>query len=177
MDTTKFDHVATIFGQQQSRRTAMRTLTLAVLGAGAMRAIPGLETEARRKKSKLKKGKQGTGKVVECRQWVLSGGQGLGDKIGIDDDLLITLNGQNLLVDTDKVANLHAPISFPAKVGDTISVVATDTNPACRSLSPLWLHCQTSGKRRQLTNGQNDGCAAGRPANTVFFNQSFSVGL
>lgn len=177
MDTAKFDRVATVLGQPQNRRTVMRTLSLAVFGAAALRAIPGQEAEAKRRKPNKGKGGKGNKNPKVCTQWVLTGGQGLGDKIGIDDDLLITLNGANLLNDTDKVANLHNPITFPAKVGDTITVVATDTNPACRSLSPLWLHCQTNGKRRQLTNGQNDGCAAGRPANTVFFNQSFRVEL
>ena len=61
-------------------------------------------------------------------------------------------------------------------IGQSIGVVARDVNPACRSLSPLWLHCATSTQKRQLFAGNNDGCAPGRTAGT-FVSEVYTISV
>jgi hypothetical protein len=111
-----------------------------------------------------------------CRAWVLSGGAGSNDPISVDDDLQVTLNGAEILKNDDKMAGTIPALRFTATPGDSLGVVATDVHAACRSLSPLWLHCETTGQRRQLSPGQPDGCAPGRTPG-VFFSQTFRVEL
>ena len=115
-----------------------------------------------------------------CTSWILSGGPGPGDSIVVDDDLVIDHyvdGGQvyTLFRDRDKKANTLQPIKFKAFVGDTLRIGAYDENPACRSLSPLWLHCATTGEKRQIFAGNNDGCAPGRTAGAYFVDEFVTI--
>ena len=115
-----------------------------------------------------------------CTSWILSGGPNQGDSIVVDDDLVIDHyvdGGQvyTLFDDRDKKANTWQPIRFKAFVGDTLRIGAYDENPACRSLSPLWLHCATTGAKRQVFAGNNDGCAPGRTAGAYFVDEFVKI--
>ena len=115
-----------------------------------------------------------------CTSWILSGGPDPGASIVVDDDLVIDHyvdGGQvyTLFRDRDRKANTWQPIRFKAFVGDTLRIGAYDENPACRSLSPLWLHCATTGEKRQVFAGNNDGCAPGRPAGAYFVDEFVEI--
>jgi hypothetical protein len=170
MKDMAFDGISREFSSVSTRRGFLRVLggmtAVAAVGAAGKRE----SAEARRKK-KVK----GTGKAQEiCRSWVISGGQGTNDPIAVDDDLQITLNGALILNNADKMAGNIPAVRFQAKAGDSLGVVATDVYASCRHLSPLWLHCESTGQRRQLTPGQPDGCAPDRTPG-VFFSRTFQV--
>jgi hypothetical protein len=117
---------------------------------------------------------------VACTSWILAGGSDPGAPIVVDDDLVIDHyvdGGQvyTLFRDRDKQANSLQPIKFKAFVGDTLRIGAYDENPACRSLSPLWLHCATTGQKRQVFAGSNDGCAAGRTAGAYYVDEFVKI--
>ena len=111
-----------------------------------------------------------------CTSWILSGGPDRTTPIAVDDDLHVMVNGVTVFNDADGKATAVPPIAFPAQVGDSLGVIARDANPACRSLSPLWLHCATTGQKRQLFAGNNDGCAPARTAGT-FVSEVFTISL
>jgi hypothetical protein len=168
MKATAFDGIARDLGETNTRRGFFRFLGgAAVLGVGAV----GLQdaADARRRGNGKKKPKP-----KKCRSWILSGGPSPTDKLSVDDDLQINLNGTSIFTDANKVANELPPVRFKADIGDFLEVAAIDENVACRSISPLWLHCATTGKKRQLSAGQNDGCAPGRTAG-VFFGKVFTI--
>lgn len=172
MQTTTFDGMARELGHARTRREILRGLGgVTALGLGT--AILGQSADARNKGKGKGHGK-GNGKNKKCRSWILSGGPSSTTPLSVDDDLSITLNGTSLLNDTNKTAGTFPAIPFTAQTGDSLAVTATDANPACRAVSPLWLHCTTSNKKRQLSAGQNDGCAPGRTPG-VFFNQVFTI--
>jgi hypothetical protein len=170
MKEAAFDGISREFGSVSTRRGFLRLLGGVAAVAAVSAAGMGEPAAARRKKGKGK----GKGKQEVCRSWVLSGGQGTNDPIAVDDDLQVTLNGTVILNNADKMAGTIPAIRFQANAGDSLGVVATDVHASCRSLSPLWLHCETSGKRRQLSPGQPDGCAPGRTPG-AFFSQTFQV--
>jgi hypothetical protein len=110
-----------------------------------------------------------TPQPADCTSWILSGGPNPGDPIVVDDDLVIDryIQGSGpfeLFAERDKKASSVPAIAFNGQVGDTLRVGAYDAQTSCRSLSPLWLHCATTGKKRQVFAGNNDGCAPGRTA-------------
>jgi hypothetical protein len=113
---------------------------------------------------------------VVCSSWVLSGGASVSTPIVVDDDLQVMLNGLVIGDDNNGLASTLPPLPFTAQVGDTLAVIARDAQASCRSLSPLWLHCATTGQKRQLSPGNNDGCAPGRTPGT-FFSEVFTVSL
>ena len=67
-------------------------------------------------------------------------------------------------------------VSFTAQVGEELEVLAKDVNPPCRSLSPLWLHCATTGQKRMLYAGNTDGCDPGRTPD-VFHSADYTISL
>jgi hypothetical protein len=111
-----------------------------------------------------------------CRSWILSGGPSVSTPIVVDDDLQVMLNGVVLGNDGNGQASTLTPLTFAAEVGDSLGIIARDAQASCRSLSPLWLHCATSGQKRQLFAGNNDGCAPGRTPGT-FFSEVYTVSL
>lgn len=166
MKSAAFDNMTRQVGESATRRGFLRLLGGgAVLGVGA---IVQSEAASARKKRKPKE------KIQSCKSWIISGGPSATAPLSVDDDLRITRNGVDILNDANKKAGNLPAVPFAAKIGDSLAVIATDTNAACRSLSPIWLHCTTSGEKRQLSAGQNDGCAPGRTPG-VFFSKVFSI--
>jgi hypothetical protein len=190
MKARAFDGISREFGVVSTRLGFLRLLGGAT-ALGAVTAV-GLGESASAKRKKKKKCKPTCnseercvkGKCVPidrpqpaiCTSWIISGGPESTAAISVDDDLRITLNGTPILNDGNKMAGTLPPVSFPAKVGDSLAVTAHDAVPSCRSLSPLWLHCATTGQKRQLFAGNNDGCAPGRTAGD-FVNQVYTISL
>lgn len=175
MQATAFDGITRDLGEGSTRRRFLRLLggTMAIgLGAAALDGPAAAERRAGKQQTGQKGKGKGKGKV--CRSWILSGGPSPTEPIGVDDDLQVTLNGVTILNDGNNVAGNLPPVPFRANVGDSLAVTARDVNPACRALSPLWLHCATNGQKRQLSAGQNDGCAPGRTPG-IFFNQVYRI--
>ena len=184
MKCAAFDGISREFGSVSTRRGFLRLLGGAAGVAAVSAVIPGEPADAKRKKTCKRpcnsEERCVRGKCVPinrqqvCRSWIVSGGPQVNTPIAVDDDLQITLNGNPILNNADKMAGNIPPVTFTGNAGDSLGVVATDVYASCRSLSPLWLHCATSGQKRQLTPGQPDGCAPGRTPG-VFFSQTFQV--
>lgn len=108
-------------------------------------------------------GNQGGGQGAQvCTRWIISGSPNPSDRMAADDDLAIfnlSRGGQGILFgDNDRKASTYAPVPFEASIGDRLHIVAHDGG-GCRSVSPLWLHCQTTGQKRQLYAGYSGvGC-------------------
>jgi hypothetical protein len=117
--------------------------------------------------------------ATPCTDFILSGGTSQGETIGVDDDLTLELNGTPIFVNSDGFATELAPIQFSAAEGDSLRIVATDVDPYCRGIDPLYLHCvTTSGIQVLDADGQMDGCSPPnppRPANYVFYDQTFVI--
>jgi hypothetical protein len=116
-----------------------------------------------------------------CSAWIISGGPNPTTRIEVDDDLWIyhraALGKQTLLIgDNNGLASSLAAVSFSAQVGEEIAILAKDVNAACRSLSPLWLHCATTGQKRMIYEGNTDGCAPGRQP-SYFVSKNFVISL
>jgi len=171
MKSTAFDSITRELSERANRRGFLRLLGGATaLGIGSISLSDAADARRKRKPAKTK------GKGTICKSWILSGGPSATAQLSVDDDLRITLNGVNILSDANTMADNLPPAPFAGKLGDSLAVIATDTNAACRSVSPIWLHCATSGEKRQLSAGQNDGCAPGRTPG-VFFSKVFTVKL
>jgi hypothetical protein len=200
MNGTAFDGISRNLVQGSTRRGFLRLLggaaaagTIAAVGLGettrAKKKKPGKVTICYQGQTRrvAKRGWQNQypgatlgqcqAQPAVCTSWIISGGPDRTTPILVDDDLSITVNGKAIVSDGNKMAENIPAVTFPANVGDQIAVTAFDDNPACRSISPLWLHCATTGQKKQLSAGQNDGCVkSGRTAGT-FFSQVFTVGL
>ena len=205
MQGTAFDGVSRDFGQVSTRRSFFRLLggaaavgTLAAVGmgeGGKAKKKPGKVTicDQGQVRKVAKRGWQnqfpgatlGACPVVDpppparCTQWILSGGPDRTTPIGVDDDLRVTVNGTPIPSDAKpQIAENISPVGFTANAGDQLAVTAFDANPACRAVSPLWLHCATTGQKKQLSAGQNDGCVKpGERTPGQFFNLLVAVGV
>ena len=201
MNGTAFDGISRDLGQRSTRRGFLRLLGgAAAVGAVATVGLGGKSQAKKKKPGKVticyqgqiqrvsKRGWQNQypgatlgeckAQPAVCTSWIISGGPDRTTPIGVDDDLKITVNGANVVNDANKMAGNIPAAPFTANVGDQIAVTAFDDNPACRSISPLWLHCATTGQKKQLSAGQNDGCVpAGTRTPSTFFSQVFTVGL
>ncbi len=113
-------------------------LTCATLGAGThtleLRAFDG-------------DGEQGTDAIEvivyeqdEELEYVLSGGPTPYHYFHVDDDLLVERNGTPILLDQNGNQDHHPPLTFTARPGDTLHIVATDQQYCTRALDGLQLH-------------------------------------
>jgi hypothetical protein len=181
MRATDFDGTTQDLGAVSTRRSVLRLVggAVAVATVGATYCGP---VSAKRKRGKKKPGKTNPGQgqpqpqPVACTSWILSGGANPTTPIQVDDDLTLKVNGVTVFSDSDGMARPVSPVVFAAQVGDQLDVDASDVNPACRAISALWLHCATTGQKRQLSDGTDDGCAPGRTPG-VFFGGAYRVGV
>ena len=164
-------------GRKRMEISSRRGFLRLIGGAGALGAAEAVATSAgsarKRRRNRcmgcvLEKAHCVNGKCVPrpqraitCTRWILSGGPEQSAPIVVDDGLLVRVVGQpgEIIGDADQWVSSLSPVAFTAFVGDVLEVQAFDASPECRSLSPLWLHCATSGKKRQLFAGNSDGSA------------------
>jgi hypothetical protein len=105
--------------------------------------------------------------------YVLSGGPSDKDKLWVDDDLVVLLNGNPVFNDDNEHSDENLPpVKFSANRGDKLRIVARDVVTGCRSRSPLFLHSESDGTR-QLAEAIND--CTGKPAPAIFYDQTFTI--
>ena len=119
----------------------------------------------------------GTPPPPPCTKWIISGGPDPSTPITADDDLSIVnvTNGTVILNDNNGMAGPISARFFDANVGDVLRVRLTDWG-GCRSLSPLWLHCYTTGQSKQLYTGYN-GVGCNNPKQVDFLDFTLTVSL
>lgn len=77
-------------------------------------------------------------------EYTITGGDSLFEFFDVDDDIEITVDGEQVFLDDDQTSGLGgasiAPVAFEAGVGSEIRIIATDAKPCARSITDLWLH-------------------------------------
>jgi hypothetical protein len=73
-------------------------------------------------------------------EYTLAGGDTPYHYFHVDDDLTVEVNGTPIFVDADGHQDHHPPLSFYANPGDTLRVVATDSQHCTKALVGLVLH-------------------------------------
>lgn len=108
--------------------------------------------------------------------WVLSGGPSSSDRIIVDDDLEVIVNGITVFKDDDEYSTLDGraswngePIIFSALPGDELNIIATNPNGGEIELSPLYLNLD--GQAAKLS----DGVVKVESKVNEFFNRSFII--
>ena len=81
--------------------------------------------------------------------YTISGGTSPFDWIGVDDDLLFTLNGAEIYADRDGTSGNLPPIEIEASRGDSLRVTVTDQNYCDAGVDALVLHWGT-GDHQEL---------------------------
>ena len=117
-----------------------------------------------------------------CPNAVLAGGPNATDPVCVDDDLEVRLNGSTVFVDDDEFATCNPPISLGSvDNGDQLRVIASDSSifGGNRFLSPLHLHCPSTGAQQTLDADGHPAecCFAPQPGGVVFYDQTFTVSL
>jgi hypothetical protein len=115
----------------------------------------------------------------ECTDAVLAGGPNPTDPVCVDDDLEVQLNGTTVFDDNSGVAECHPPISLGSvNNGDQVRVIAVDTFGVCHGLSPLHLHCPSTGASQTLDADGFPSVCDGAPGTTEpFYDETFTVNL
>jgi hypothetical protein len=106
----------------------------------------------------------------------LSGGTAPTEKISVDDDLELKLNGDTFFDDADGFAQDHDPIGFTAEFGDELHVIATNGffgGP--EHIDPLYLTCDANDEQQVLddTGFDTPDGAIGE----VFYDETFTIEL
>lgn len=97
---------------------------------------------------------------VERNDYVIAGSSDGNAGFVVDDGLQVSLDGAVIYDDGSSLSGTRAPITFTAKVGDTLTFVVTDTYGHCTSLGQLYL---VKGTRSAVADpGFSLGC--GRPS-------------
>ncbi len=163
MDNASFDTLARLTAADTSRRGALRSAFASVLaGFGAAALLETREAAAKKKKKKKR-----------LRRWLLSGGPDPTAEIEVDDDLKVLRNGQIVFEDDDGGDDSHDPIAFKARKGDRLKIVAFDAQANCHRLSPLYLHPESGGAPRKLSDDIPLTCP--NVAVGTFFHETFRI--
>ncbi|MGH2617746.1 MAG: hypothetical protein ACRDJC_21165 [Thermomicrobiales bacterium] len=160
MRRSSFDALTRLIVAEISRRGVLTT-PLAAFGVASML---GAENAAAKKKRKKKK---------RLRQWILSGGPDPTEEIEVDDDLKVLRNGQIVFEDDNGGDDSHDPIAFKARKGDRLKIVAFDAQANCHRLSPLYLHPESGGSPRKLSDDVPLTCP--NVAVGEFFHETFRI--
>jgi len=92
----------------------------------------------------------------------------------VDDDVTVYLNGAILFKDANVQTDAFAPISFQAKTGDLLRIVATDTAGTCHYLTPLKI--TKAGVDTPLAGTQiKQVCDNAAPSSTPYFDKTFTL--
>lgn len=78
--------------------------------------------------------------IDEPTPYMLTGGSTLWDYWSVDDDVLITLDGEAVFRDTNLTQDSHPPVELDARPGQVLRITATDVNACDQSLDALTLH-------------------------------------
>ena len=106
----------------------------------------------------------------------LSGGSAPTEKISVDDDLELLLNGDTFFKDSDGFAQDLNPISFTAGFGDELGVIATNgAFGGPEHIDPLYLTCDANDAQQVLDATGFD--APGGSAGEVFYDETFTIEL
>ena len=119
----------------------------------------------------------GAGAHVLCPGAVtLSGGTAPTEKISVDDDLELQLNGDPFFVEQNGFAQDLDPIGFTAEFGDELRVIATNgAFGGPEHIDPLYLTCDANDEQQVLdaTGFDSPGGAVGE----VFYDETFTIEL
>jgi hypothetical protein len=119
----------------------------------------------------------GTGTHVLCPGAVtLSGGTAPTEKISVDDDLELLLNGDSFFADQDGFAQDLDPIGFAAEFGDQLRVIATNgIFGGPEHIDPLYLTCDANDEQQVLDATGFDTADGG--IGEVFYDETFTIDL
>ena len=92
----------------------------------------------------------------------------------VDDDVSIYLNGTPLFQDDNVQTDAFEPITFQAKPGDKLRIVAKDSAGSCRYFTPLKLTKSSTSVSLENTS-VNQVCNGAAPSSTPFFDQTFTL--
>lgn len=114
-----------------------------------------------------------------CADAILSGGPIGTEQVCVDDDIQVYVNGAAKFIDNDVFAECWTPIPVgPVNNGDQLRVAAIDSFGGCHGLSPLYLHCPSTGASQTLdANGVTPVCDGSPPQTTPFYDRTFTVVL
>ena len=107
-----------------------------------------------------------------CKKFILSGGPAASEPIEVDDNLFVYVNGKKVF--GDRLAGALPPVTFRARVGDKLKIVAEDVKPTYYQLDPLYLHCATGGEARRLTRGVAKTGPQNRAVG-IFFKETYKI--
>jgi hypothetical protein len=117
--------------------------------------------------------------------YTISGGESVFDYWSIDDDVRITLNGVEILSDTNRTKDTLAPVEFEGSPGDVIRIVASDINSCDLMIDALVLHWGT-GESQALNAAEcasacvdatcYDGTYSG-PWPGIFLDESYTIAI
>jgi hypothetical protein len=114
-----------------------------------------------------------------CADAILSGGPSPSEPVCVDDDIQVYLNGAPIFIDDDHFAQCWPPISVGlVNNGDQLRVAAIDSFGVCHGLSPLYLHCPSTGDSQTLdAEGVPGVCDGAPPSDTPFYDKTFTINL
>ena len=104
----------------------------------------------------------------------LSGGTAPTEKISVDDDLELQLNGDSFFADQNGFAQDLDPIGFAAEFGDELRVIATNgIFGGPEHIDPLYLTCDANDEQQVLdaTGFDSPTGAVGE----VFYDETFTI--
>ena len=157
MDGRSFDAITRSVSHGTSRRNALRLLGGALAGGAGPLAIGRTEAAHR------------------CRRWALSGGPEADDRIVVDDQVYVYVNGEKIYGRKVDRAGSYPPILSRANRGDRLRIIANDIEKNCYQLDGLQIHCiRGRGESRRLTAGVAKTCYEGR-AKGEFFNEVYTI--
>ena len=119
-------------------------------------------------------GQQGGRHHCTCGTLVHTGGPSITTGILVDDAVTVLLNGTPIFVENVGGASVVPPISFAAKGGDRLRVIATDLQAYAYHIDPLWLFCAETGKGYALDPVGYDLCCD-LPLGGVFYDKTFNL--
>ena len=119
----------------------------------------------------------GPGPHVLCPGAVtLSGGSAPTEKISVDDDLELQLNGATFFSDADGFAQDLDPIAFATEFGDELRVIATNgAFGGPEHIDPLYLTCDANDQQQVLDATGFDSPSG--DVGDVFYDETFTIEL
>ena len=100
----------------------------------------------------------------EPMPYFLTGGSSIWDYWSVDDDVMITLDGEKVFLDVNHTHDSHPPLELEARAGQELRIVATDYNYCDQSLDALTLHWGT-GASQTLNEAQ---CRSACPSHPCY---------